>query len=76
MTREQIQIGARVRTLVPDFDTDEEAEDQQRDIPVGTYGNISRLNHYDRQPHYDIFWENGGWTVWSEAELMRDAEVA
>ena len=68
-------IGRRIKALKPDLDCDE--NDQERPIPVGSLGVIWRLNHVDLkgQRHYDVFWDNGAWTVYSQIEVMRDLEL-
>lgn len=40
-------------------------------------GSISRLNHIDRHDHsnYDVVWDNGSWTVYSEQEVTADLEL-
>jgi len=68
-------IGRRVAALKPDMDDDEEGRPRQ--IPIGTAGVIARINHIDRggMRHYDVFWDNGGWTVYSEAEAEVDLHL-
>jgi hypothetical protein len=53
---------------------DNDEEGRERHIPIGTTGVIERLNHADRRGmrHYDVFWDNGAWTVYSEGEVMTD----
>ena len=71
-----ILLGLKIRALKPDMDCDE--NDQLREIPVGTPGSIARLNHIDTrgERHYDIFWDNGAWTVYSESEVQNDLVLA
>jgi hypothetical protein len=68
-------IGRRVAALKADLDNDEDG--RERPIPIGTTGVIERLNHIDRRGmrHYDVFWDNGGWTVYSEGEVMTDLDL-
>jgi hypothetical protein len=68
-------IGRRIKALKPDMDCDE--YDRERQIPVGSSGTIWRLNHVDStgHRHYDIAWDNGAWTVYSEAEIGNDLQL-
>ena len=68
-------VGKRVRTKIEDCDTDENSN--ERKIPIGTEGLVNDLNHVDIDgvPSFDIFWDNGGWTIWTADELARDAEI-
>lgn len=68
-------VGKRVRLLKPDFDSNE--NDNRREIPVGTLGVISAVAHVDRDglTNYDLLWDNGGWTIYTEAEVATDMEV-
>jgi hypothetical protein len=68
-------IGRRIRSLKPDMDCDE--YDRERHIPVGSLGAISRLNHVgaNGERSYDVFWDNGAWTVYSESEVKEDLEL-
>jgi len=45
--------------------------------PVGSAGVIMRLNHVDSDGarHYDVAWDNGAWTVYSESEVLTDLNV-
>lgn len=65
-------IGRRIRSLKPDLDHDE--HDRERPIPVGSLGVIWRLNHIDGagERHFDISWDNGAWTTYSESEVEKD----
>ena len=68
-------LGLRIKSLKPDMDHDE--NDQERLVPVGSYGLIWRLNHIDArgEQHYDIGWDNGAWTVYSEDEVRSGLEI-
>ncbi len=68
-------IGRRVAALKPDLDNDEDGEDRQ--IPIGTTGMIKRLNHVDSKgvSHYDVAWDNGAWTVYSDVEVATDLKI-
>jgi hypothetical protein len=68
-------IGRRVKALKPDLDCDE--NDRERPIPVGSSGVIWRLNHVDPkgQRHYDVAWDNGAWTVYSQTQVKNDLEL-
>jgi hypothetical protein len=68
-------IGRRIKSLKPDMDCDE--YDQERPIPVGSSGIISRLNHVDAtgERHYDVTWDNGAWTIYSETEVGNDLQL-
>jgi hypothetical protein len=68
-------IGRRIAALKPDVDHDE--DDQERQIPIGSTGVIARLNHIDPggMRHYDVFWDNGAWTVYSEDEVTIDLDL-
>lgn len=72
---ERSLIGRRIEALKPDMDHDE--QDAERPIPVGSFGIIRRLNHIDAagEPHYDIFWDNGAWTTYSETEVESDLKL-
>ncbi len=72
---EQSLVGRMVMALKPDLDNDEHGEERQ--IPVGTTGVIERLNHVDSKgvAHYDVAWDNGAWTVYSEIEVVADLNV-
>ena len=65
-------IGRRIKSLKPDMDRDE--YDRERPIPVGSLGVIWRLNHIDAagERHFDVSWDNGAWTIYSEAEIEKD----
>lgn len=63
-----VPLGSRIRTKVPDCDTDEHGD--ERTIPAGTVGEVVG---FDGELH-DISWEGGGWTRWTEAEIAQDAE--
>ena len=68
-------IGRRIKLLKPDMDYNE--HDQERPIPVGSSGMIWRLNHVDGtgERHYDVTWDNGAWTIYSETEVGNDLEL-
>jgi hypothetical protein len=66
-----VYIGQRFRTLIAGCDTDENGNERQ--IPIGTTGVVERRNS-ETGDSWCISWENGGWTVWTAEELMRDAE--
>jgi hypothetical protein len=68
-------IRLRVMALEPDCDHDE--NDEERQTPVGTTGVIGRLNHIDSggERHYDVGWDNGAWTVYSESEVQTDLQL-
>lgn len=68
-------IGRTIRSLKPDMDCDE--YDRERTIPVGSFGVIWRLNHIDRagERHFDISWDNGAWTIYSESEVEKDLHL-
>ena len=68
-------VGKRVRLLNADLDHDE--NDKERLIPTGTIGVLARLNHVDSRgdSHYDVFWANGGWTIYSENEFAGNLEL-
>jgi len=68
-------ISRRIKSLKPDMDCDE--NDQERPIPLGSFGVIARLNHVDAsgERSYDVFWDNGAWTVYSESEVTNDLEL-
>lgn len=68
-------IGRTIRSLKPDMDRDE--YDRERAIPVGSFGVIWRLNHIDRagERHFDISWDNGAWTIYSESEVEKDLHL-
>jgi hypothetical protein len=72
---EDALLGRRIKALKPDSDCDE--NDEERPIPVGSSGVICALNHVDLkgQRHYDVAWDNGAWTVYSQAEVMKDLEL-
>ena len=76
MTRNtQELIGRRVKSLKSDVDRDE--NDEERPIPVGATGAIHSLNHVDArgEGHYDVAWDNGAWTVYSESEVLTDLQL-
>lgn len=68
-------IGHIVTSLKPDLDNDENGEERQ--IPVGAVGVIERLNHVDSKGarHYDVAWDNGAWTVYSESQVLTDLKM-
>jgi hypothetical protein len=68
-------VGCRIKSLKPDMDHDE--HDQERPIPVGSSGMIWRLNHVDAagERHYDVTWDNGAWTIYSETEVANDLQL-
>jgi hypothetical protein len=68
-------LGRRIRALKLDKDHDE--YDEERPIPIGSLGTIWRLNHADGkgERHYDIAWDSGAWTVYSEREIEKDLEL-
>jgi hypothetical protein len=68
-------IGRRIKSLKPDMDCDE--YDRERPIPVGSLGMIWRLNHIDAtgERHYDVSWDNGAWTIYSETEVGADLQL-
>ena len=68
-------IGRAIRSLRADRDEDENGEARQ--IPIGTIGVISRLNHVDAkgERHYDVEWSNGGWTVYSRQEVLSELKL-
>ena len=68
-------VGKRVRLLIADLDHDE--NDEERLIPAGTIGTLARLNHVDSRgnSHYDVFWENDGWTIHAENEFAGKLEL-
>ena len=68
-------VGCKIKSLKPDMDCDE--YDQERPIPVGSFGTIWRLNHVDAagQRHYDVTWDNGAWTIYSETEVANDLHL-
>lgn len=68
-------IGQRIRSLKSDMDHDE--YDEERLIPIGSSGMIWRLNHIDArgERHYDVAWDNGAWTIYSETEAQNDLEL-
>jgi hypothetical protein len=68
-------IGRMVTSLKPDLDNDENGEERQ--IPIGTAGVIKRLNHVDAKGarHYDVAWDNGAWTVYSESQVLTDLKM-
>jgi len=72
---ENTLIGRRIKSLKPDMDCDE--YDQERPIPLGSSGMIWRLNHVDRmgELHYDVTWDNGAWTIYSETEVRNDLQL-
>jgi hypothetical protein len=76
MARKGQNLLGRVATaLKPDLDNDENGEERQ--IPVAAAGVIKRLNHVDSKGarHYDLAWDNGAWTVYSESEVLTDLKV-
>ncbi len=75
MERQDLLIGRRVKALKPDMDCDE--YDQERPIPVGSSGVIWRLNHVDArgERHYEVDWDNGAWTFYSESEIASDLQL-
>ena len=68
-------IGRRIKSLKADMDCDE--YDRERPIPVGSPGMIWRLNHVDAagERHYDVSWDNGAWTIYSETEVGIDLQM-
>jgi hypothetical protein len=68
-------IGRRVKSLKADVDHDE--DDRERSIPPGSWGTIGRLNHVDGagELHCDVFWDNGGWTIYSQIEVGNDLHL-
>jgi hypothetical protein len=73
--REDALIGRRIRALKADMDCDE--HDRERPVPVGSSGMIWRLNHVDAtgERHYDVAWDNGAWTIYSETEVGNDLQL-
>lgn len=69
------KLGTRVRSTIEDSDRDE--NDVLRQIPIGSVGTVSRVNHIDSHDHmyFDVMWDNGAWTVWGAAELAAYAEM-
>ena len=59
--------GKRIRTNIDDFDLDPEGN--ERGIPAGTLGTIV----HGGDGLYDIAWDNGAWTRWTQLEVDRDA---
>ncbi len=72
---EDVLIGRRIKALKPDMDCDE--CDQERPIPIGSLGMIGSLNHVDAkgERHYDVTWDNGAWTIYSETEVGNDLQL-
>ena len=68
-------LGRRIKSLKADMDCDE--YDRERPIPVGSAGMIWRLNHVDAagERHYDVFWDNGAWKIYSETEVGIDLQM-
>lgn len=68
--------GQRIITKIADEDTDDDGT--RRVIPIGTAGTVNSVSHTDQDgvTYYNIFWDNGAWTIWSTAEIARDAEAA
>jgi len=68
-------IGCVVRALKPDMDCD--GSDRERPIPVGSLGVVRRVNYIDSQGlrHYDVAWDNGALTVYSQPEVMEHLQV-
>jgi len=68
-------LDSRVKALKPDMDHDE--EDRERPIAIGTLGTVARLNHVSGKGEnvYDVFWDSGAWTVYSESEVASDLEL-
>ena len=71
----QSLIGRTITALKPDCDHGE--NDELRQIPVGTTGVIGRVNHIDSggARHYDVGWDDGAWTVYSEFEVQTDLQL-
>jgi hypothetical protein len=68
-------IGRRVAALKADMDNDDDGRERQ--VPIGTTGVIERFNHVDHAGvgHYDVFWDNGAWTVYSDDEVITCLEL-
>jgi hypothetical protein len=68
-------VGRRIRSLKPDVDRDE--DDCERKVPAGSFGTISRFNHVsaDGGSVYDVFWDNGAWTIYSQSEVDEHLEL-
>jgi hypothetical protein len=68
-------VGRKVRSLKPDLDHDE--YDRERLVLVGSMGVVWRINHVDAagERHFDVLWDGGAWTVYSETEVTHDLRL-
>jgi hypothetical protein len=60
-------LGQRIINLEVEIDYDE--HDNERITPVGSVGQIARLNHVDDDFYYDVLFPNGAWIVLSSDEI-------